>query len=74
MFLSSTFPIENRPGLHNQDMSIVVSQLSTLLKSGSVHESIQRWLSDWHLVWFLCQEGGFSQVGEGNGLKALTAG
>lgn len=56
MFQSTSYPIENRPGLENQNLDGVMSTLRRLdapsLFPGS--ESIKkvelaRWLSDWHL-------------------------
>ena len=74
LFLSSAFPIENRPGLHDQSLDLVIKQLSTLLKStGSENASpeswsektktdIGKWLSDWHLLAFICMQGLLSLV------------
>ena len=62
-FLSSTFPIENRPGLQDQTLELVLHDLRTLLThpDGTFDEDMHhldharfvRWLSDWHLLAFL---------------------
>lgn len=82
LFLSNSFPIENRPGLHDQSMELVISQLGGILRGcdGEVTDSstwpprtkqqVAKWLSDWHLVAFLCMQGIFSLVG----VRAQSAG
>lgn len=74
LFLSNSFPTENRPGLHDQSIEVVVRQLSQLLSSPSIElgdtatwstqvkMEVAKWLSDWHLVAFLCMQGLFSHV------------
>lgn len=72
LFLSQNFPVENRPGLSDQSMEIVIRELLKLLKSSDleisdtgtwprrIKDDVERWLSDWHLVTFLCMHGTFS--------------
>ncbi|WWC58679.1 nuclear protein localization protein 4 [Kwoniella dejecticola CBS 10117] len=72
LFLSTSFPTENRPGLHDQSLEMVISQLSGLLRGSDadisdtgtwpqrIKEEVKKWLSDWHLVAFLCMQGLFS--------------
>ena len=66
-FLSESFPIENRPGVHDQDMGAVCRALTTL-DAGSLlpgadatqHDArtaLVRFLSDWHLLAFLQHSG-----------------
>lgn len=55
-------------------MQVVITQLSAILKSsdaeigdtgtwpGRIKKDVERWLSDWHLVTFLCMQGLFSLV------------
>ncbi|WVQ62138.1 nuclear protein localization protein 4 [Kwoniella botswanensis] len=69
LFLSDSFPTENRPGLHDQSLEVVISQLSGIIKKSDaeisdtgtwpdrIKEEVKRWLSDWHLVAFLCMQG-----------------
>ncbi|PCH33293.1 polyubiquitin-tagged protein recognition complex Npl4 component [Wolfiporia cocos MD-104 SS10] len=63
LFRSTTFHIENRPGLENQTVEGVLRELSRL-RAPEIPESGQggdqqlravlaKWLSDWHLVAFL---------------------
>ncbi|EIW72439.1 hypothetical protein TREMEDRAFT_58601 [Tremella mesenterica DSM 1558] len=70
LFLSNSFPIENRPGLQDQSLDVVIRQLGQLLRGRLISApetweddtkfGIGRWLSDWHLVCFLCMQGLFS--------------
>jgi nuclear protein localization family protein 4 len=72
LFLSTAFPIENRPGLHDQSMEVVVRDLMKILQTSDlevsdtatwpvrVKDQVAKWLSDWHLVAFLCMHGTFS--------------
>ncbi|KAL9715822.1 nuclear protein localization protein 4 [Leucoagaricus gongylophorus] len=65
LFRSTQFKIENRPGLEDQTIENVLSQLRNLgaldihdsrtAKPGDAHKRIElaKWLSDWHLVMFL---------------------
>ncbi|KXN83623.1 Nuclear protein localization protein 4, partial [Leucoagaricus sp. SymC.cos] len=65
VFQSTQFKIENRPGLEDQTLDNVMSQLSRLealdihdsrtSKPGEAHKRIElaKWLSDWHLIAFL---------------------
>lgn len=74
LFLSNSFPAENRPGLHDQSLELVLRQLGSILGGKGVEmndtstwtEGIKmeviKWLSDWHLVAFLCMQGLFSLV------------
>lgn len=75
LFLSNAFPTENRPGLHDQSMEVVIAQLASVLSAGGAGEigdpgtwpprctkEVEKWLSDWHLVAFLCMQGLFSLV------------
>lgn len=83
LFLSNAFPTENRPGLHDQSMQVVITQLAAILKTsdaeigdtgtwpGRIKKDVERWLSDWHLVTFLCMQGLFSLVSEDGRPKAL---
>jgi len=63
-FISTDFPIENRPGLENQDISRVVSGLTKLGASAissprdartnpAKAQEVVAYLSDWHLIAFL---------------------
>lgn len=69
MFLSQSFPIENRPGLHDQDLSVFCRELAKL-RPAEIHvggaadparaearAALVRFLSDWHLVAFMGQAG-----------------
>lgn len=72
LFLSQSFPVENRPGLSDQSMELVVRELLRILRGADleigdvgtwpsrIREDVQRWLSDWHLVAFLAMHGPFS--------------
>ncbi|BEI83557.1 hypothetical protein CcaverHIS002_0401610 [Cutaneotrichosporon cavernicola] len=72
LFLVSNFPVENRPGLSDQSLEIVIRELLKILKSSDlevsdtgtwparIKDEVERWLSDWHLVTFLCMHGSFS--------------
>ncbi|WVN85392.1 nuclear protein localization protein 4 [Cryptococcus depauperatus CBS 7841] len=72
LFLSNSFPTENRPGLHDQSMQVIVSQLSSIIASSDakisdtgtwperIKKDVEKWLSDWHLITFLCMQGLFS--------------
>jgi len=74
LFKSNKFPIENRPGLHDQSLESVISQISNIVNSSDatvgdvtswpprIKEEVGSWLSDWHLVAFLCFQGLFSLV------------
>ncbi|KIR82129.1 nuclear protein localization protein 4 [Cryptococcus gattii EJB2] len=85
LFLSNAFPTENRPGLHDQSMQVVITQLSAILKSsdaeigdtgtwpGRIKKDVERWLSDWHLVTFLCMQGLFSLKEQKILCRAATA-
>ncbi|EJT99782.1 polyubiquitin-tagged protein recognition complex Npl4 component [Dacryopinax primogenitus] len=63
-FISTDFPIENRPGLEDQDMSKVVDELfkrgaSAITSprdartSPATSQQVMTYLSDWHLLSFL---------------------
>ena len=55
-------------------MEVVISRLSSILSNGDaqlndidtwpprIRQEVARWLSDWHLVSFLCMQGLFSLV------------
>lgn len=72
LFLTSSFPIENRPGLHDQSMEGVIRELMRILQSSDlevgdtatwpsrIKKEVEKWLSDWHLVAFLAMYGPFS--------------
>lgn len=72
LFLSQNFPVENRPGLHDQSMEVVVRELLRILQTSDldvsdtatwparIKQEVAKWLSDWHLVSFLCMHGPFS--------------
>ncbi|WWC86305.1 nuclear protein localization protein 4 [Kwoniella dendrophila CBS 6074] len=72
LFLSNSFPTENRPGLHDQSLELVISQLSAIIRKSDaeindtgtwpqrIKDEVKKWLSDWHLVAFLCMQGLFS--------------
>jgi len=74
LFKSNAFPIENRPGLHDQSLESVISQISNIVNSSDatvgdvtswpprIKEEVGKWLSDWHLVSFLCYQGLFTLV------------
>lgn len=74
LFRSTAFPIENRPGLHDQSLEVAVSQLASIVRDSDadvgdtgtwpprIKEEVGKWLSDWHLVAFLCYQGLFSLV------------
>jgi len=74
LFKSNTFPIENRPGLHDQSLESVISKISNIVNSSDatvgdvtswpprIKEEVGKWLSDWHLVSFLCYQGLFTLV------------
>ncbi|KAF7784695.1 hypothetical protein Agabi119p4_860 [Agaricus bisporus var. burnettii] len=65
IFNSTQFKIENRPGMEDQTLNNVMSQLLALgapdihdsrtAKPGEAHKRMElaRWLSDWHLIAFL---------------------
>lgn len=65
VFQSTRFDIENRPGLEDQNIERVLSQLGSLgapdvvdsqhRKPGEAQQvfELAKWLSDWHLVAFL---------------------
>jgi nuclear protein localization family protein 4 len=72
LFLSTTFPVENRGLLDDQSMVEVVRNLMRILQSSDLDVSdtstwpsrikneVGKWLSDWHLVTFLAMHGPFS--------------
>jgi nuclear protein localization family protein 4 len=74
LFLTNNFPVENRPGLHDQSMEGVIARLSSVLSGSDLEVSdpstwppriktdVGKWLSDWHLVTYLCNQGLFSSV------------
>ena len=76
LFRSNNFPTENRPDLHDQSMQVVIAQLSSILANAGVEvgdtetwpprikDDVAKWLSDWHLVSFLCIQGLFSLVSD----------
>lgn len=80
MFQSSQFNIENRPGLEDQSTENVLSNLVTLEATDSntwnlaKPEEFQKkiklakWLSDWHLIFFL----GTTQVFSSNDINVLV--
>ncbi|KAF8624850.1 hypothetical protein AX15_005730 [Amanita polypyramis BW_CC] len=65
LFRSTQFPIENRQGLEDQSLEIVLKRLTQLepssiedsrnSNSGVAHKrrALAEWLSDWHLITFL---------------------
>lgn len=67
-------------------MQVVITQLAAILKTsdaeigdtgtwpGRIKKDVERWLSDWHLVTFLCMQGLFSLVSEDGRAKALFCG
>lgn len=63
VFLSHAFPIENRPGLHDQDVGSVCRELARLHAAhlldapAEQREALVAYLSDWHLLAFLGQSG-----------------
>ena len=62
-FLSHAFPIENRPGLHDQSLDAVLAQVRAwphAVTDASAREALARWLSDWHLLLFLAKSELFS--------------
>ena len=74
LFLSNKFPIENRPGLEDQDVQTILKDLAKLgapeissnplfaqKEAGSFHKLIQ-YLSDWHFIAFLPSTGLVSEV------------
>ncbi|KAH8120614.1 polyubiquitin-tagged protein recognition complex, Npl4 component, partial [Phellopilus nigrolimitatus] len=73
LFLSNKFPIENRPGLEDQDIQKIMRELARLnapevsgdssamqKEPGLIHQIVE-YLSDWHLVAFLRTTGLFSE-------------
>ena len=74
LFLSHAFPVENRPGLHDQSLEKVVQQLANIVSKSDcelgdvgtwpprIKQDVGKWLSDWHLVSFICMQGLFSLV------------
>lgn len=64
-------------------MQVVITQLAAILKTsdaeigdtgtwpGRIKKDVERWLSDWHLVTFLCMQGLFSLVSKDGRPKAL---
>lgn len=85
LFQSHAFPIENRPGLHDQSMEVVVRDLMKILKASDlevgdtgtwpqrIKAEVAKWLSDYHLVNFLCMQGPFSADEQKLITKAATA-
>ncbi|THH04749.1 hypothetical protein EW145_g5290 [Phellinidium pouzarii] len=79
LILSQNFPIENRPGLENQDIQRILIEMSKLKapkvtsdisfarKEPALFRQIVEYLSDWHLVVFLQTTGLFTE----DGLKLL---
>ncbi|THV06049.1 polyubiquitin-tagged protein recognition complex, Npl4 component [Dendrothele bispora CBS 962.96] len=79
IFQTVKFPIENRPGLEDQAIDKVLSQLSNLgapdivdskhTKPGEAHKTLElaNWLSDWHLISFL----GTTQLFSPDDMKVL---
>ncbi|KAG8886121.1 nuclear protein localization protein 4 [Tulasnella sp. 332] len=67
-FLSTDFPIENRPGVENQDMPTMITELSKLKAPELRPEhrtdvsKVTKYLSDWHLVAFLGSTGVLDQA------------
>ncbi|KAI0029157.1 polyubiquitin-tagged protein recognition complex Npl4 component [Vararia minispora EC-137] len=69
---SQQFPIENRPGLEDQSIELVLRRLNELHapdvgKSDADRDAHRRlelakWLSDWHLIAFLGTSGLFSEA------------
>lgn len=66
LFRSISFPIENRPGLENQDIQVVLQELykrkafevqnskqGTAAKDVAARVELARWLSDWHFITFM---------------------
>ena len=74
VFLSTKFPIENRPGLEDQDIQRVLKDLwklkapdissnpSSASKEPGSFQQLVNYLSDWHLIVFLRSSGLFSEV------------
>lgn len=72
LFLSTSFPVENRGLLDDQSMEVVVRNLMRILQSSDlevgdtstwparIKTEVAKWLSDWHLVTFLAIHGPFS--------------
>ncbi|TFK41295.1 NPL4 family-domain-containing protein [Crucibulum laeve] len=66
LFHSTEFSIENRPGLEEQSLPVLMSTLSRLeapsIERGESHKKTElaRYLSDWHLIIFLGTTGLFS--------------
>ena len=65
-FLSHKFPVENRPGLHDQDLGKLLGDLAVqlgdaeLLPGGGspqLRAELVRFLSDWHMLAFLGHAG-----------------
>lgn len=54
-FLSHAFPIENRPGLHDQSMDALLAQVRQYTTDATQREALMHWLSDWHLLLFLAK-------------------
>ncbi|KAG8881831.1 nuclear protein localization protein 4, partial [Tulasnella sp. 403] len=60
VFLSHSFPVENRPGIDRQAISQVISALSELKapeiqpgQTGDKAKEVVKYLSDWHLLAFI---------------------
>lgn len=74
LFQKTAFPTENRPGLHDQSLELVMSQLASIVRGSDaqvddmatwpprIRDEVASWLSDWHLVSFLCFQGLLSLV------------
>lgn len=83
LFLSQNFPVENRPGLSDQSMEVVVRELLKILRGADlevndtatwpsrIRAEVEKWLSDWHLVTFLVMHGPFSAA-EGETLARVA--
>ncbi|KAF5374904.1 hypothetical protein D9758_000481 [Tetrapyrgos nigripes] len=79
IFQSIQFSIENRPGLEDQTIETVLSQLSSLgapdiveskrSQPGEAYKTLElaKWLSDWHLIAFL----GTTQLFSPDDMKVL---
>ena len=74
LFISNKFPIENRPGLEDQDVQRVLKDLAKLRapeitsdpvfaqKEPALFRQLLEYLSDWHLISFLPSTGLVSEV------------
>lgn len=82
LFVSDKFPIENRPGLHDQSVNVLCTQLGSVVPAGSLpgdldtttKDKVARMLSDWHLLYFLANSGMLEDVSvSGRSLGGLEA-